>query len=394
MPRLLLLPLLLAWLAASPALAAKAPPKGPTDEDCLTCHSDPDAKRADGRPVFVKVEAWKASVHGQAGLSCTDCHASLAKAELPHDDKVAPVDCATCHEDAVKLYKASVHARPGKDGRPNAVCGGCHGLHDILGSKDPASRTRHLEVAKMCETCHGKSRAGRTFDDSIHGQALIKKGLVVAPNCATCHGHHDILPPSEAESKVARAKVPALCGSCHTGIDQIYEQSIHGQQLKAGNPRAPVCTSCHSTHGIAATGRAWQVEVAKECGTCHTTSAATYRDTFHGKVRELGFTRGAVCADCHGSHDIQPEKDPRSRVSAARRVETCQRCHQGVNANFAAYDPHADPDLPDRNPMLHYTSRFMKLLLGGVFAFFGTHTLLWLPREVRARRAARKGGHA
>ena len=28
----------------------------------------------------------------------------------------------------------------------------------------------------------------------------------------------------------------------------------------------------------------------------------------------------------------------------------------------------------------------MKLLLTGVFAFFGIHTLLWLPRSFKARR--------
>ena len=44
--------------------------------------------------------------------------------------------------------------------------------------------------------------------------------------------------------------------------------------------------------------------------------------------------------------------------------------------------------------MLHYTALFMKLLLGGVFLFFGIHTLLWFPRswQVRRARAREHGG--
>ncbi len=67
-------------------------------------------------------------------------------------------------------------------------------------------------------------------------------------------------------------------------------------------------------------------------------------------------------------------------------VATCRKCHAGVGANFARYDPHADPESRERNPGLFYTSQFMKLLLGSVFAFFGLHTALWLPRSWKARR--------
>src|SRR5215208_898941 len=110
-----------------------------------------------------------------------------------------------------------------------------------------------------------------------------------------------------------------------------------------------------------------------------TTSAAsnqTYRDTFHGKISELGFTRVAKCADCHGAHDILPASNPASMISPERRLSTCQQCHTSANANFVLYDPHADPQDRARNPVLYFTAAFMKLLLGGVFLFFGMHTLL------------------
>ena len=73
-------------------------------------------------------------------------------------------------------------------------------------------------------------------------------------------------------------------------------------------------------------------------------------------------------------------------ISPQRRLSTCQQCHQTANANFALYDPHADPHSRERNPVLYFTSMLMKLLVGSVFLFFGMHTLLWFPRSFQVRR--------
>ena len=277
-------------------------------------------------------------------------------------------------------------------------------MHDIKPASDPASRTHHLRVAPTCGVCHGP-RGARTgapsvashFEDSIHGRALRKQGLVVAPNCASCHGPHEIRKKTDPASTVNRANVVGTCTKCHEGIRPAYEQSVHAQAVKAGNALAPVCADCHTAHDIGSVETdAWKLGIIRECGTCHEQSLRTYRDTFHGKISELGFTRVAKCADCHGAHDILPASNPASMISPQRRLSTCQQCHPTANANFALYDPHADPHDRDRNPVLHYTALFMKLLLGGVFLFFGIHTLLWFPAIVagparprsRARRPA------
>jgi hypothetical protein len=216
---------------------------------------------------------------------------------------------------------------------------------------------------------------------------------VVAPHCASCHGSHDVRRAAEAESRVHHANVPATCGACHQGILAPYQQSVHGQAVREGR-NAAVCSDCHSAHQIASTVPAFRLGVVSECGTCHAQSLRTFRDTFHGRATSLGFVRAATCADCHGAHDVHGEADPRSRVSKARRTETCGRCHPGTGANFARYDPHADPHDRKRNPALYYTSLFMKLLLGSVFAFFGVHTALWLPRSWRVRRLRLVAGGA
>jgi hypothetical protein len=133
----------------------------------------------------------------------------------------------------------------------------------------------------------------------------------------------------------------------------------------------------------------WKLEVIKECGTCHEQSLNTYRDTFHGQVTALGYSRVASCADCHGSHRIFPKADPRSMVATANVTATCKTCHLGATDSFAQYDPHADPDNRDRDPVLFYTKKFMTMLLFGVFTFFGIHTGLWFGRGMQMKAVQR-----
>ncbi|MBI3988268.1 MAG: cytochrome c3 family protein, partial [candidate division NC10 bacterium] len=170
-----------------------------------------------------------------------------------------------------------------------------------------------------------------------------------------------------------------------------YFEGVHGKAVKAGSRSAPVCIDCHTAHEIARVETvAWRLEIVRECGTCHKESLRTYRDTFHGQVTALGFTRVARCSDCHGSHRVLPASDPRSSISPANRVATCQKCHPKANENFARFSPHADPKDKGRNPGLYYAARFMNILMIGVFAFFGLHTSLWLSRSLLERVRGRR----
>jgi nitrate/TMAO reductase-like tetraheme cytochrome c subunit len=308
--------------------------KPPANDDCLACHGDADAKRENGASIAVDGKVFEASKHGP--LACVDCHKDLATVtDFPHPDKLARVDCATCH--------------------------------DAEGAK---------------------------YHDSIHSWAKEKAGLTaVAPACADCHGKHDIRGTDDKAARVFRANIPATCGSCHQGVLAKYGQGVHAAQRAAGNDKAPVCIDCHTAHSVRRIDTdAARLGVTAECGTCHAESMRTYRDTFHGQVTRLGFVRVATCADCHGAHDIYPKSDARSMVNAANRLTTCRKCHADANANFALYDPHADRHDKARSASLYYTGRFMDGLLLAVFSFFGVHTLLWLGRGLKEKRTARKHG--
>jgi hypothetical protein len=170
---------------------------------------------------------------------------------------------------------------------------------------------------------------------------------------------------------------------------------VHGAAFSRGDGKAPVCADCHSAHQIQrADVSSWQLDVIRECGTCHVKRIETYRDTFHGQVTSLGFVRVATCAKCHGAHGILPSSDDRSMTSKARVLTTCQQCHADATAGFAQYDPHADKHDPERNPTLYWAALFMKWLLFGTFGFFGLHAVLWFPRGLVERRRQRRAAAA
>jgi hypothetical protein len=225
----------------------------------------------------------------------------------------------------------------------------------------------------------GPAVAG-TFADSIHGVALTR--TTVAPTCSDCHRSHDIRRHTDPESPVHAPNVAGTCGTCHANQQRLYGGSVHAALLQQGHAGAPQCASCHTAHSIRPTASdEWQLSAVEQCGTCHREALATYRDSFHGQVTALGFTPVAKCVDCHESHQVFDTSDPRSRVSSQNLLATCQTCHPSANLNFVRYQPHANKDDPERLPALYYAGRFMNILLFGVFAFFGLHTLLWFARE-------------
>jgi hypothetical protein len=382
--------------------------------DCVSCHATATAPHDEKLPPVRCADCHAevpstlaASAHGaarpgvpgaRAAPTCAACHGT-------HDIRPAATQtidtCARCHQRQVGQYRESVHgrARSGKEGGfEAATCTSCHGAaHAVLAKSDPQAPTYHLNLPRTCAGCHANpelakrhniqvSNAYQLYMDSIHGRALTRSGLLVAANCSDCHGAHDIKERTEPTSRVNQANVPATCGACHAGVQRAYVESVHGKAVAGGNKNAPVCTDCHSAHQIRRVeGEPWQLDVIQECGTCHEESLRTYRDTFHGKVTQLGFARVAKCADCHGSHSILPAADPASTVSPTNIVTTCRQCHASANFAFTQFQPHADPHDRERYPLLYWPYVAMTGLLIVTFAFFGVHTLLWLPRSLAER---------
>ena len=175
---------LMSGVLIAPCVSAQTAP--PTTEDCQGCHAEPSLVRSDGRPVVVPPEAFAASVH--APFSCVDCHSDLAKlTEFPHPERLAPVNCGSCHDEPAAGLAGSVHGKVAAAAGGPLQCASCHGPpHRIRPSADFESPTHKLQIAETCAQCHagltgpgvrqGPAVAGM-FADSIHGQALTRTTL-------------------------------------------------------------------------------------------------------------------------------------------------------------------------------------------------------------------------
>ncbi len=411
---------------AQTARSVEVPASEIENRRCLNCHGQqrmaeltpqerlsmvapgpgPAPKEPNRRPgLYIAPETLAGSVHAQ--VACVGCHTQAR--ELPHPAQMGPVTCdQKCHVTENAAFRRSIHAAAIARGNTQApTCSTCHGGHDILPPSNPRSTVYPLNIVKVCANCHmryhnpmpdgvNSRQMVQSYLESVHGKAVLKAGLIVAATCVNCHGSHDIEPSSQPTSKVNRANIPQTCGHCHQGVEEVFAKSVHGEMLAAGNPQAPVCTSCHTAHNISRTGTpGFMLDIVNECGSCHNTSPKgrpgdasfykAYRMSYHGQVNALGSTRAAKCSDCHGAHNIQRVDDPASPLYPTHRLKVCQKCHPGATAKFAEFEPHADFHDAKRFPLLHYVWLYFMLVIGGTFTFFGVHTILWFIRSVRNR---------
>jgi nitrate/TMAO reductase-like tetraheme cytochrome c subunit len=289
-------------------------------ETCLACHSDSQLKLSatDGTQVSVHVDSAVLGKSVHAKLACVDCHTGMS--EIPHPTRT------------------------------------------IRNSRELA-----LSYDEQCRRCHF-SNYTKTLD-SAH-QAAVARGDRTAPVCIDCHGSHDIQKPSEP-----RTRISDTCARCHQGAAVAYANSVHGRLLgTASAGDVPVCTDCHRSHDIGGPHQStWDLSTPDICGRCHsneplmkkyglsTAVLKTYLADFHGKTASLRQHQGvtaegkvvARCTDCHGVHDIMRADDPASPVIKANLQKTCQKCHEGTNANFPdAWLSHYEPS-PSKAPVVY-----------------------------------------
>lgn len=345
---------LAAGLAAAPAAG------GPSNEDCLACHSDKDLKSSAGKALFIDEAKFKGAIHGQADIGCVDCHADLkAVKDFPHTEKIKPVDCAFCHAEADAAIRKSVHGLPHPENAGITVsCKDCHGTHEIRPKNDADSSVYSINIPDTCERCHldrvQTKRGGefiQRYNQSIHYKVLTKSGLSTSATCATCHGSHDVKRVEDPDGRVARKNIIRTCGLCHAGIQRNYLEGVHGKDYVKGSADVPVCTDCHSEHAIQGpedlNSVIYSTRVAAVCSRCHdderlarqygflTSRLKSYASSYHGTASKFGETRVANCASCHGFHDIRVSADPKSPINPANMSKTCGKCHPGAGANFA-----------------------------------------------------------
>lgn len=297
--------------------AAGDDPSG-TPRNCQSCHNDALYKAG-----------FQASAHGRN--TCVSCHTDITdlRRHMTGENKPRPVNCGSCHRDIASRFRKDVHYI-----KQNFQCRDCHqNIHSIRKTGDGSK----VAVVENCSQCH--SREDYTLLG--HSGALLK-GNADAAACTDCHGLHNT---------------------------PYYDPSLERDKAAARENYARRCRSCHA-----------DVKMAKR-NRFSTKTVASYDETYHGKVLNIGFPqRVAGCADCHLGHNILPKNDLRSAMHPDNMKTACKACHKGFHDRFVSFEAHPDPLDPKRSPVLYWTNAFMIALLGGTFAFFWLHTILWWRR--------------
>lgn len=370
-----------------------------SDRTCLACHEKTDITKVSGNDtisLFVDVELLAGSSHNN--ITCVKCHSDVTANLRRPCESAGKVDCSNCHAEEADIYFSSGHGQAYNSKHENApYCTDCHGTHLVKLISDETALVFRSSIPKLCGSCHrenGKALEGADlkeqnaiadYSTSVHGKSLQQKGLLSVAVCIDCHTAHFELKESDPRSSVYPANLAATCGRCHKGIYDEYRVSDHAYKENKENMEFPTCETCHTAHHISEVHQdKFMTEITAQCGKCHKELADTYLDTYHGKAYQLGYLDAARCSDCHGAHNILRMDNPNSTIGPRNIVRTCRKCHADANMKFTGYLTHATHYDKSKFPWLYYTFWAMTTLLLSVFAFFGLHTLLWLPRSIGA----------
>ncbi len=323
-------------------------------------------------------------------VSCSPCHGSVVAVyansvhgyAVQRGNQRAPT-CATCHGTHDILPSTDPNA-PTHRSRLASTCANCHGAEGLLTD----------QLVRLPQTAAAYAR-------SVHGNGL-EQGSAATPSCVDCHGVHDLRGPADPASKINVMNVAETCGQCHADVRAEYAGSIHSRALQAGITDSPNCTGCHGEHLILSPSdpeaTTYAGRLAHEtCGRCHEDPTiiakysltedvvASYVDSYHGWASRRDYESTATCVNCHTAHTILPEADSASTTHPANVVGTCAQCHEGADARFAASYTHATTSIT-ANPVTRLIRNIYLLLISITIGGMVLHNLVIMNYYVMRRR--------
>lgn len=200
-----------------------------------------------------------------------------------------------------------------------------------------------IDPNEKCMICHGKKDlkvkvAPGKFKSLYVDYSAFKHSIHREKACVDCHTDVSVIPHPRPPKK-------RHCLECHyegnvvgapiTKHPEKYKESIHARAMKEGNPNAPDCKDCHTTHKVLPPSNPespiYKVNVPQTCGGCHVQQLLDYREGIHGKaLLDDNNLDAPACNDCHTEHDILPPSDPRSKINPKNVINTCAHCHENT----------------------------------------------------------------
>lgn len=153
----------------------------------------------------------------------------------------------------------------------------------------------------------------------------------------------------------------AACLECHSepemeidlDSEEVLNMHVDKEALASSVHAELACSDCHSelkgkTEKHKAnpfpTRREFSVNYSEQCKQCHFSNYTKTLDSVHHALIAKGKLDAAVCTDCHGSHEMGPAAEPRSKIS-----KTCANCHEKISVAYAQ-SVHGKALIDDENP--------------------------------------------
>ena len=200
----------------------------------------------------------------------------------------------------------------------------------------PPEVPRHSLIEIGCLACHGDAGdwgpdeqrlfvSEESLADDVHRQAGV--------SCRDCHGGDPAAAnPTGAHAAASGFRDPAelerACGECHhdarVGVKRKGVHFTAGEKDGTGRGSPMRCGVCHGkAHGMTpiedSRSSVFLDNQVKTCGGRHQEEQRTYLQSTHGHgLQASGLLVTAVCADCHGAHEIYRAADQRSTLHSAR----------------------------------------------------------------------------
>jgi len=226
---------------------------GTSDQECLKCHEQEDVHKIEaGERVSLTVnkEDIQDSVHRDT--PCVKCHVDITPGINRPCETARVVDCSNCHAQVAEDYTQSGHGQAYSQSDPNApYCTDCHGKHTVLSHQNDTSPTYRSSIPQLCGSCHGKpghpaalkAEQGDVMVDysgSVHGQGLIRKGLLPSALCTDCHTTHFILNHEDERSSTHFRNIPLQEHPGHLcNLPPGHLQRIRGEHPQHREYRSP-----------------------------------------------------------------------------------------------------------------------------------------------------------
>lgn len=311
---------------------------------------------------------YSESIHGKGlfekGLivsaTCNDCHSNHLI--LPHTNpqsstssvKIAGT-CMKCHANIELVHKKIVKRELWEKKAGNVpACNDCHSPHTIR-----VQKTETTISNQVCLECHDNESTFKVVDNKKISLKVNKDDFTSSVHkniaCNKCHTEVSMSYNKNIRPCTTVGKVD--CSICHKEVSDIYVNSGHGQAYFNKKSNAPYCTDCHGTHKIlsryddaSVTNRSL---IPALCGKCHNKNGkavinthlreidafSDYSSSVHGKgLMDKGLLASAVCIDCHTSHNIRKESDPKSTVNPLSIPTTCGQCHKSIYNDYINSD--------------------------------------------------------